>query len=463
MTCACLLPPSRCVQTAMKRSTTAILLLGSGMTLCCALLLRLGNFREQIISCIGVFCAACALYWVLLVILRVFSIGSPAAPPAGFQRDVYAIVACALLFRLILLFSPPSLSDDIYRYVWEGRLVAAGLNPFSHAPDDPKLAHLRDAFVHPQINHREFSTIYPPLSLGLFGLTAHLSPTVRAMNTTFLVFDVLTMLVLLQTLRAMKLDPRRVAVYAWNPLVLLEFAGSGHVDSAGIFFLMLALYMSLKSQAIGATLALACGFLCKFLPILFVFFMNFRRTQAAALGIAVTALVFYSLFLDARGNLVQSLAVYGRTWSFNASLYELVHLVVSDAGYARLMCGILCAALLILLWRKRADLRATHGLRAPYAIGLMLLGALIALSPVVHPWYVCWLVPFAAIRPSRAAVLLSGTVFLSYLVLRGYAAEGIWQEHPAVQFAVYLPVYCVLAAEVLAACRRRVVNPVPAA
>ena len=80
---------------------------------------------------------------------------------------------------------------------------------------------------------------------------------------------------------------------------------------------------------------------------------------------------------------------------------------------------------------------------------------MIAVSPVVHPWYVCWLVPFAAVRPSRAALLLSGTVFLSYLVLRRYAVEGIWHEHPAVQFAVYLPVYFVLVTELPARrCRK---------
>jgi hypothetical protein len=272
---------------------------------------------------------------------------------------------------------------------------------------------------------------------------------------------VLTLLVLLRILRTLQLDSRRVAVYAWNPLVLLEFAGSGHVDSAGIFFLMLALYLSLQRQALGSSLALAAGFLCKFLPVLLLPWMNLPRKHIAAACIVAAAAVFYLPFLNAGDGLLQSLAVYGRTWTFNASLYELVRLATGDALPARLIAGLLFAALMALLWHNRVALQAAHGPHMPFVVGLMLIGALIALSPVVHPWYVCWLVPLTVVRPSRAAVLLSATVFLSYLVLRRYAAAGIWQEHPAVQCAVYIPAYGVLAAELLTARRRRLTNPLP--
>jgi hypothetical protein len=416
-----------------------LLALGTGQLLCYLFLVSLGDLRSNIIAGEAGFFAAFILYGMALVLL--FK-NQPAIPR---RKATLSVILCfALLFRLCMWVSVPTLSDDIYRYLWEGKLVADGINPFVHAPSDPSLAHLQDSAVFPHINHKEYAAIYPPLNQFVFSLSMIVSPTITSMKTTFILFDLLTMALLFFILRERQLDPARIIIYAWNPLIIMEFAGSGHLDSAGIFFLMLALYLFTKKQHWSPALSLALAFLIKFIPLLFVPFLLIRRKSINLCIFFFTALFFYLPFLDAGEKLFESLLAYSEHWVFNASFYEVLLWIGISPLQSRKISLILLLLIVMVIFFHYAQKKSDEQEGSIYYVGFVVLGSFMLLTPTLHPWYLCWMVPFLVIFPNRAWIYFTGSVFLSYFVLKDYVEAGVWKENIAVKLFEYLPLYILL-------------------
>ena len=417
----------------------SLLTLGAGQLLCYLFLVSLGDLRRNITACEIGFFAAFLLYGMALFFLRKNQYAMPKS-----KSPLLIILFFALCFRLCMWVSVPSLSDDIYRYLWEGKLVAAGINPFVHAPSDPSLAQLHDSAVFPHINHKEYPAIYPPLNQFIFALSTIVRPTINAMNMTFILFDLLTMALLFLILRERQLDPARIIIYAWNPLVIMEFAGSGHLDSAGIFFLMLAFYFFTKKRSWSSALALALSFLIKFIPLIFLPFLVVRRKMITLSVFVFTAILLYFPFLDAGRKLFESLLVYTEHWVFNASLYDVILWMGVSPLHARGISVLLLLLLVTVLFFRYAQKKSDEQEDSIYHVGFVALGSFLLLTPTIHPWYLCWMVPFLVIFPNRAWIYFTGSVFLSYFILKGYAEAGVWKENTAVKLAEYLPFYTLL-------------------
>jgi len=155
----------------------------------------------------------------------------------------------AALFRISILFSPPYLSDDLYRYVWDGRVQSAGINPYRYIPADESLVKLRDDKIYPNINRREYArTIYPPVAEGVFLLITRISESVTWMKAAMVGFEAIAVWALIQLLVSFGFARQRVLIYAWHPLVVWEFAGSGHLDAMVIAFIALALLAHRKRR-----------------------------------------------------------------------------------------------------------------------------------------------------------------------------------------------------------------------
>src|SRR6476660_788912 len=168
-------------------------------------------------------------------------------------KDSKRLLVCGLifaaLFRLSILFSPPYLSDDIYRYVWDGRVQSAGINPYRYIPADESLAKLRDDKIYPNINRRDYArTIYPPVAEGAFLLITRFSESVTWMKTVMVGSEAITVWALIQLLVSFGFARQRVLIYAWHPLIVWEFAGSGHLDAMVIAFIALALLAHQKRR-----------------------------------------------------------------------------------------------------------------------------------------------------------------------------------------------------------------------
>ena len=171
---------------------------------------------------------------------------------AVIQGDFFStktILVFAVIFRITMWFSAPSLSDDIYRYLWDGHVQLSGINPYIFAPNSDELLEIRND-IFPLVNHRDIPTIYPPLAQIFFAFCALIGKSVGIFKAFLLFVEGLLCLLLVRLLIDRKMDPRRIIFYAWHPLTLIEIAGSGHIDVLGIFLMMAFLFSLGKNQFI---------------------------------------------------------------------------------------------------------------------------------------------------------------------------------------------------------------------
>lgn len=388
-------------------------------------------------------------------------------------------VVFSVIFRLTLLFSTPSLSQDIYRYVWDGKVASEGINPYQHPPDAQELNSLRDDEIHPKVNHKEIPTIYPPAAQIVFWAIHEISPATHSFKLAFLVFDLLTMAIIFFILKSFSINPNRLLLYAWNPLVIIEFSGSGHMDIVGIFFLILALWLLIKNRWHGSTFMLALSFLTKFVAIIFLpivmFFKKENKLIILLLFLILTGL-FYLPYADAGQKLFAGLLTYTEKWQYNSPVFSpilagvkellpeslVTDLMITPYGLSedaetlatrkadlalhisKIIIAVTFSAIFIYFFvRLKRDIKRAGDVWI-FRLGLTLLGAFILLNPTVHPWYICWVLPLAVIVGNRAWILLSGLVALSYWTLIDYTSLGIWQQSPWVLWIEYLPFFILL-------------------
>ena len=416
------------------RQNRWLILSGLVIELCLLYLVSLGNLRTQV-----------PRFWLgVLPAFLAYALGAFAVlkKPSGSLR---LILLAAVLFRATMWWSPPTLSEDVFRYVWDGRVQLAGINPYQYPPAAPELAHLRDE-IHAGINHKEIPTIYPPVAMCFFRLVGAVRPTPGAMKLGLLLVECGALLLLVLILNQRKQDPRRVLLCAWNPLGPVEIAGSGHIDALGVFFLLLALHWLATGRRATAIWALSAAFLSKLVPLLAV--PVFWRRMAGRLPLlwfpALSALGFL-LFARVGTQLFSGLGTYLARWRFNDAFFSVVYEALRDPGpgwdaAALLHTKLVCGALLFLAVGL-ATVRCADPFRAVFVI----LGAHLLLSPTLHPWYLVWILPFLALFPNPAWLLFSGLVFLAYEVLIEYSRSGTWTEQEWVKWAQYAPFYLLLA------------------
>jgi len=345
-------------------------------------------------------------------------------------------LAWGALFRATLLFRAPDLSEDLYRYAWDGRVAAAGVSPYAYAPDDPALARLRnDDWA--RSAHRDARTVYPPAAQAIFRAAAETGRPRLALKTAFAAAD----------LAVVWLLPRfpgggfAAALYAAFPLAVVESAGMGHLDSAGIALLLAAILLARRSRALRSGAAFALSVMTKYFAgfALLPFLRRGRVPFFAAALLAGSAL----WFAGARGGTspAAGLPNFATRWSGNSVVYPAVESAVdalgiaprAKAAYARwkstrperpwmkwpwgwfypelvarvVLALLLATGLVVIAIRVPGPAEA-----AGASLALFLL-----LSPVLHPWYVLWVLPFAALRRSAAFLYLAAAVPLGYALL----------------------------------------------
>lgn len=188
-----------------------------------------------------------------------------AVPPSAVALAI--VVAVAIAIRVPLLLAPPFLSGDVYRYVWDGHVQVAGINPYRYVPGDPALQPLRDAVIFPHINRADVArTIYPPVAQLVFQAVARVSQSVGAMKLAMVLFETVACWAMLRLLALAQLPSERVLIYAWNPLAVWEFAGNGHADFIAIGLLAVALLLRAMRRDAWVGAALGAAVLVKFLP-----------------------------------------------------------------------------------------------------------------------------------------------------------------------------------------------------
>ena len=390
---------------------------------------------------------------------------------AGPSRRV--LLGGALALRLVALSGNPELSDDVHRYVFEGALVAEGRSPYAHAPADPARAEERARWpeLAARINHPEVPAAYPPWTQAACALLVLASGgtdpldaarAVTVMRWAFAACDLLVLGLLLAWLARRGLPPGLALVWGWSPLVTLEFASSAHFDVIGIALVVAALGLldrapgsARRRPREGAAGALLAGAtLVKLLPVVLAPFAwrAARSRGTLALGFAVTiagsVLALFSLEDGARG-ILGGVSEYAFRWEAASLLHRFVESPLRSAlpvdegltdarRVARLLGGLVFLGALVFAWRARLSLERA---------ALVAFGAFLILTPTLHPWYVAWVLPFLALRPSAAFTWLAAAVPLLYWPLSAWHERGVWHEPAWLWPVVALPFYLLLARE----------------
>ena len=316
------------------------------------------------------------------------------------------IVISAAACRLVCLFSPPFLSTDIYRYVWDGKVQAAGINPYRYIPADPHLAFLRDLTIYPHINRREYAhTIYPPGAQMLFLLITRISATVTWMKAALVGLEALSIWILTKLLQALGLRREQVLIYAWHPLVLWEVASSGHVDGAALPLIALALFFYIRHKQVATGAVLAAATLIKLYPIA-LFPALYRRSAwrdwrmpAIIIGIVAAG---YTCYASVGAHVLGFLPEYAKEEGLESgSRYFLLTLARHSLHWEALptVAFYAFAALLLLGLALLAFLRSEAGDTAAIRCSFILATALMLLFSSHYPWYYLWLLPFVSLIP----------------------------------------------------------------
>ena len=334
------------------------------------------------------------------------------------RRGLWLCLALALCMRIPLVPAEPTLSDDIYRYVWDGRIQEIGLNPYTAVPADPALAPLHTDVTR-KMNHPSLPTLYPPVAEWIFRAIAAVQQSVLAFKLAFVALDVLIVLLLLDWLSLTGKSLWLILVYAWNPLVVLEVAGSGHLDVIGVFFVTLSLAALARRATWLAAVSLVAAIGVKFLPVVLLplFWRKIRVRDAVLAG--VFGLAVAAPFAIGAGALpIGSLPTYLAKWRFNGFVYGLFESV----WRTRWLAGLPIVAGLTLAWRLQGRPQADQRVAWAWPLGIAVL-----LAPTIYPWYLLWLVPFLGALETFPLLVWTQSSLVTYYVWRMAASGAGWR------------------------------------
>jgi glycosyl transferase family 87 len=354
------------------------------------------------------------------------------------------VIFCAALLRATLLARAPDLSDDVWRYLWDGSLSARGVSPYAFSPDDPEMRGAAPQLFS-RLAHRDVRTVYPPVAQAAFRVFGG-----RGSLTAWKAFAAAADVSVVALLAAGAGGPGAgfaAALYAFHPLPITESAGEGHLDSVGIALLLASLSHLSRRRRGAAGIAFAMSVLTKYVSLAAAIPLlrkgGSKFLAAAALSSAVLWLAAAHPGPSPAGDLGQ----YATRWDFNSPLYSAAVTLMDSSAlpdrakaffldwkerlghpawtvrvfpyfhsafFARALLGSALAVLLVAIaWRVRRLEAAVFGS----------LAALLLLSPTLHPWYLLWVLPFAAKEREPAFLYLSAAIPLSYALL--YPIPGV--------------------------------------
>ena len=405
-------------------ASSSALFLGAVFVLGCAYLVYIpeqSDFWQIVLGYGGLF----GLYaWVVSSDLRV---------------EWWYWLVVALVARLILLPCLPQLSDDVYRFVWDGLLQLDGINPYIGTPTEvlDRSSYLTST-LYANLNSPDYYSIYPPVAQYVFVGATYFSPdSVQGAATGMRLFiigcELGSAFYLVRLLRHYGLPEHRVLLYALNPLIIIELTGNLHFEAVMICFLLGAWYYLLRERWVWSVLFFGLAVSSKLLPLMFLPLwwrvLGFRRVALYGLGVTVTVGLLFLPYLDAQlvAHFGESLDLYFQRFEFNASVYYLARWVgFRVEGYniigqlgPILVGAALLGILTIAYWR-----------RAPFYLPDRLLWTIVlylALALTVHPWYVSLPVVFCVFTEYRFPLVWSYLITLTYVNYSyGVYYENLW-------------------------------------
>lgn len=370
------------------------------------------------------------------------------AAPRFSRRVVVIGLVLAAVWHIEFLRMPAGADDDVHRYVWDGRLQRLGYNPYMVVPNDPavKQLHIPETRT---LNNPDLPSPYPPGAQLFFRAVTAIHESTFAFKVAFVVCDLAIILVLLDVLHRKQQGAHLVLAFAWNPLLAIEVAGSGHIDIVGALLLIASLAALMRSWRAIAAFTFGLAVTVKFLPIVLLpLYWKRVRIRDAALG-AFVIVFTYVPFLHNGRIPIGSLGTYIRTFRFNGPVFAALDQVAPPqllAAFAVLV-GLVTA-----IWLRRGSSELSPGAFAsPMAASLLC-------APVVFPWYLLWLLPFLTSASTLLIVVWTVSIIPTYVMWHLRTLAGTWGALPG--WVMLLEYGCVAMAGAVIAFRRIAKPPV---
>lgn len=359
-----------------------------------------------------------------------------------FHNCALLFIIFGIIFRISVLFQPVTASDDIYRYIWDGKVQQNNINPYKFAPESKELGFLHSNIIPKYVNHPDIKTIYPPLSQYIFYISYKLfGENYYGFKFILLIFELATILFLFLTLKHLNIRPEYIAIYSICPLPIMQFMIDGHVDTAGISLLTAGLYFLVKKKYFISYLFLGFSISIKLITGMVLPYLYNKRNLKLILSIILPLIVFtltYIPYLSSHVNPFESLATFTRDWTFNGSIFEIFFRLINDNQIARKITAAIFVLFGLLLFFSKKDLL--------YKIVLIFFIFLL-LNPTVHPWYVTWLAALLALNFRWSGIAFITLVNLANFTVINYRLNGIWSMPDYILLIEYIPVYIFLGYE----------------
>ena len=375
-----------------------------GAVLCVALTVCSRSFRDRGGPVFMVSLATAGVAYLLAC--REFFRGRGAQATQAFSRRVVVFgLVLAAVWNIEFLRLPPGVDDDIHRYVWDGRLQRLGYNPYLVVPSDPGVQGLHTPETR-TLNNPELASPYPPGAQLFFRVVTAIQESTFALKCTFVFCSFAIVFVLLDVLRRTDQGAHLVLAYAWNPLLAIEVAGSGHIDIVGALLVVISVAALVRRWRATAAVALGLAVAVKFLPIVLVpLYWKRVRIRDAALAVAVVG-VLYLPFLHHWRIPIGSLGTYVQTFRFNGPVFAALDRVTPP----QLLTGLaVLAGLVTASWLRRAVPELRLDVFAwPKAASLFF-------APAVFPWYLLWLLPFLTSGSTLLLIVWTVSIIPTYV------------------------------------------------
>ena len=352
----------------------------------------------------------------------------------------------SILIRLCLLGALPNLSDDFYRFIWDGRSWAAGIHPFAAMPAEVVTQNIPglDQALFEKLNSKQYFTVYPPLAQFVFWISVKMFPnsvpgSVAVMRMLIILAETGTILLMIKLLERWKLPRNNALLYALNPLVILELTGNLHFEAFMIFFLLLSLWFLNANRIMLGAVGFSFAIGTRLLPVIFLPFLpaliGWRKSFVFYVLAGGTCLLLFIPMYDPEvfDGFSKSLGMYFQKFEFNASLYYLVreygfwkvgyNTIQSSGWKLGVISGVLIVAYSFLFLPSRSMPKdSDHGVHVWRVAGwLFILFIYLVFATTVHPWYITTLLAISVFTPFRFVMTWTASIFLTYI---GYSAAG---------------------------------------
>lgn len=346
------------------------------------------------------------------------------------------LLVAGILFRLVFLVAEPNLSQDFFRFIWDGELIKNGINPYLHTPDQlmeqgkVPIANADELYAGmSELNAKHYSN-YPPVNQLFFALAALLGGgsilgSIIVMRLTIILADLGILYFGRKLLKNLNLANHMAFWYFLNPLVIIELTGNLHFEGIMLFFFVWSLYLISKNQWLWGAPVYAVSIMVKLVPLLLLpMFLKYLGIKKSVLfyglvGVSCVLILypFYSsFFID---HYSETVGLWFSNFEFNASVYNVVKKIAVEHYEAKpwelieaygsmIIKAMLVVVLLIALLRKNQKLQTV------ITSMMLALACYYFLSSTVHPWYVVFLLGIAIFTEYKFVLIWSFAIILSY-------------------------------------------------